>query len=45
MCALSWARLVPDLIFAAGAILLFVFLLRAVWLTFIKKHGSRMLTA
>lgn len=43
--ALSWARLVPDLIFAAGAILLFVFLLRAVWLTFIKKHGSRMLTA
>lgn len=45
MRALSWARLVPDLIFAAGAILLFVFLLRAVWLTFIKKHGSRMLTA
>ena len=45
MRALSWARLVPDLIFAAGAILLFVFLLRAVWLTFIKKYDSRVSTA
>lgn len=35
--ALSWARLVPDVIFAAGAIMLFVFLLRAIWLTFLKK--------
>jgi nitric oxide reductase subunit B len=35
--ALSWARLVPDVIFAAGAILLFVFLLRAIWLTLVKK--------
>jgi nitric oxide reductase subunit B len=35
--ALSWARLVPDVIFAAGAIALFVFLLRAIWFTLIKK--------
>ncbi|MFO7555610.1 MAG: hypothetical protein R6W88_10445 [Desulfobacterales bacterium] len=35
--ALSWARLVPDVIFATGAIVLFVFLLQAIWLTFIKK--------
>jgi nitric oxide reductase subunit B len=35
--AFSWARLVPDVIFASGAIILFVFLLRAIWLTFIKK--------
>jgi nitric oxide reductase subunit B len=35
--ALSWARLVPDVIFATGAIVLFVFLLRATWLTFSKK--------
>ena len=32
--AFSWARLVPDVIFAAGAILLFFFLVRAVWLSF-----------
>ncbi|MDX9787656.1 MAG: hypothetical protein RBT11_12805 [Desulfobacterales bacterium] len=35
--ALSWARLVPDVIFSAGAIVLFVFLLRAIWLSFFKK--------
>jgi nitric oxide reductase subunit B len=35
--ALSWARLVPDVIFATGAIVLFIFLLQAIWLTFIKK--------
>jgi nitric oxide reductase subunit B len=35
--ALSWARLVPDVIFAAGAIVLFVFLFRTMWLTFLKK--------
>lgn len=34
---LSWFRLVPDLIFSAGAFLLFAFMLRAIWLTFIKK--------
>jgi len=39
--ALSWARLVPDVVFAVGAIILFVFLLRAGWISFIKKHDSR----
>lgn len=34
---LSWFRLVPDLIFSAGAFLLFAFMLRAIWLTFIRK--------
>ncbi|RJP76976.1 MAG: nitric-oxide reductase large subunit [Desulfobacteraceae bacterium] len=34
---LSWFRLVPDLIFSAGAFLLFAFLIRAIWLSFIKK--------
>ncbi|MEW6671836.1 MAG: nitric-oxide reductase large subunit [Thermodesulfobacteriota bacterium] len=38
--ALSWARLVPDVIFAAGAIVLFIFLLRAVWITFTKKTAA-----
>jgi nitric oxide reductase subunit B len=33
----AWMRVVPDLIFAAGAIILFVFLARAVWLSFGKK--------
>jgi nitric oxide reductase subunit B len=35
--AFAWARLIPDVIFSAGAVMLFLFLLRAVWLTFIKK--------
>lgn len=35
--ALSWARMVPDIIFAAGAILLFLFLVRAIKLSFFKK--------
>ncbi|MGD9975647.1 MAG: hypothetical protein AB7S77_21530, partial [Desulfatirhabdiaceae bacterium] len=35
--ALSWARMVPDIIFAAGAILLFLFLARAIKLSFFKK--------
>ena len=35
--ALSWARLVPDVIFAAGAILLLLFLTRAVYLSFFRK--------
>ena len=34
---LSWFRLVPDLIFSAGAFLLFAFMLRAIWFTFIKQ--------
>jgi len=37
MRTLSWARLVPDVVFAGGAILLFVFLLRSIWLSFLKK--------
>jgi nitric oxide reductase subunit B len=35
--ALSWARLVPDVIFASGAILLLLFLTRAIYLSFYKK--------
>jgi nitric oxide reductase subunit B len=35
----SWMRVLPDLVFSAGAILLFVFLVRAVWLSFIKKQS------
>ncbi len=34
---LSWCRMVPDMIFAAGAFLLFAFLARAIWLSFIRK--------
>lgn len=37
---LSWFRLVPDLIFSAGAFCLFAFMLRAIWLTFIKKANK-----
>ena len=40
---LSWFRLVPDLIFSAGAFLLFAFLLRAIWFTFIKKSNNKSL--
>jgi len=32
----SWMRLVPDVIFASGAILLLAFLVRAIWLSFIQ---------
>jgi nitric oxide reductase subunit B len=39
--AFAWARLIPDVIFSAGAVVLFLFLLRAVWLTFIKKADPR----
>ncbi|MCU0646047.1 MAG: cbb3-type cytochrome c oxidase subunit I, partial [bacterium] len=35
----SWMRVLPDVVFAAGAILLFVFLVRAVWLSFMKKSN------
>lgn len=31
---LSWMRLVPDVIFAAGALLLLAFLVRGIWLSF-----------
>ena len=33
----SWMRLVPDVIFATGGILLLTFLVRAIWLSFIKR--------
>ncbi len=33
----SWMRLVPDVIFASGAMLLLAFLVRAIWLSFIRK--------
>lgn len=33
----SWMRIGPDLIFAAGSILLFIFLVRAVWMTYVQK--------
>jgi len=33
----SWMRIAPDLVFAAGAIILFFFLIRAVWFSFLKK--------
>jgi len=33
----SWMRLVPDVIFATGAILLLAFLVRAIWLSFIQN--------
>lgn len=36
----SWMRIAPDLIFAAGAILLFIFLVRAIWMTFFGKAKS-----
>ncbi|MEZ4525557.1 MAG: nitric-oxide reductase large subunit [Desulfobacterales bacterium] len=35
--AFSWARVVPDIIFAAGAILLLVFLLRGIRMSFFAK--------
>ena len=35
---MSWARMVPDMIFSAGAFLLFAFLARAIWLSFMKKQ-------
>lgn len=35
----AWMRVLPDLVFSAGAILLFVFLVRAVWLSFLKKQN------
>lgn len=34
MRALAWARLLPDLVFMAGAVLLFAFVARAAWMTF-----------
>jgi nitric oxide reductase subunit B len=36
----AWMRLVPDLIFAVGAITLLAFLVRAIWLSFMRKDLS-----
>jgi nitric oxide reductase subunit B len=33
----SWMRLVPDVIFASGAILLLAFLVRGIWFSFIQR--------
>ncbi len=33
----SWLRMVPDIIFSMGAFLLLAFLVRGIWLSFIKK--------
>lgn len=33
----AWVRVAPDLIFMAGAIVLFLFVVRGVWLTFKKR--------
>lgn len=35
----AWMRVLPDLVFSAGAILLFIFLVRAVWMSFFKKQN------
>lgn len=37
MRALSWARLLPDVIFAFGAVVLLIFLIRAIRITFDKR--------
>ncbi|HPQ71908.1 MAG TPA: nitric-oxide reductase large subunit [bacterium] len=37
---LNWMRIPPDLVFAAGAIALFLFLVRAVWLSFFAKSAQ-----
>ena len=37
MRTISWMRLGPDVVFASGAVLLLLFLVRAVWLSFGKK--------
>jgi nitric oxide reductase subunit B len=36
---LAWARVVPDIIFSAGAILLLVFLVSAIWKSFFRKSS------
>jgi nitric oxide reductase subunit B len=38
--AFAWARIAPDIVFAAGALLLLAFVGRAIWLTFAKKVPS-----
>ena len=36
---LSWIRVGPDLVFAVGAIILFIFLVRAIWLSFFRSSS------
>jgi len=36
--ALNWIRIAPDAVFAAGALLLTAFLVRAIWLSFFRKR-------
>lgn len=38
--ALSWARMVPDIIFAVGAISLLLFLVRAIRMSFFSRAGE-----
>ena len=38
---LNYLRILPDLVFSAGAILIFLFVLRAAWLSFVGKHRER----
>lgn len=36
--ALSWARMAPDIVFAAGAFLLLAFLVRTIRMSFVEKR-------
>jgi nitric oxide reductase subunit B len=38
---LNYIRILPDLVFSAGAILIFIFVLRAAWMSFSKKGRAR----
>jgi len=35
--ALAWARIGPDLVFTFGALLMLLFVVRSIWLTFLKN--------
>ena len=34
----SWLRIGPDIIFAGGAVLLVLFLIKGIWFSFIRKR-------
>ena len=40
IATLNYLRIVPDLVFSAGAILIFFFVLRAAWLSFVAKKRA-----
>ncbi len=40
MRTFSWMRLIPDVIFAVGALCLLIFLARGIWLSFLRKEAS-----